>query len=76
MDEAGIHDKLNRILSYIENDEKTGRKGLFTECAEMRRDLDGLLEREKIYMAKVGIIGSIFGAIGAGIVWAFKIFLK
>lgn len=35
-----IHDDLHRILSYLENDGKTGRKGLVTEVEDLKKELD------------------------------------
>lgn len=71
-----LNDKVDRILFYLDNDEKTGKKGLSWQCTEMRKDLDGLLEREKIKLAVTGAIATVFGLIGSGIIFLIKHFMS
>lgn len=61
--------KVERVLSYIENDSMTGRKGLFTQVEENRKNIEDLQRKSLI---KKGVsIG--WGAAGAAIFFLLKI---
>lgn len=53
--------KTDRILYYIDNDPHTGRKGLYQEMADLRVDVNSILDRDKIIRAKIGAFGMMGG---------------
>ena len=61
--------KVERVLSYIENDTTTGRKGLFAQVEENKKNIEGLLRNSLI--RKGMNIG--WGAAGAAIFFLLKI---
>lgn len=61
--------KVERILSYIENDTMTGRKGLFTQVEDNRKNIEDL--QRKSLVRKGVSIG--WGAAGAAIFFLLKI---
>jgi hypothetical protein len=61
--------KVERVLSYIENDTTTGRKGLFAQVEENRTNIEDL---QRTGFIKKGMnIG--WGAAGAAIFFLLKI---
>lgn len=57
--------KTDKILFYLESDNKTKRKGL-VETVEIVKDRVAVLEtRNKIEKAKNGILGAFFGGLTA-----------
>lgn len=61
--------KIDRVLSYIENDSTTGRKGLFAQVEENRMNIE---ELQRSSLIKKGMsIG--WGAAGAAIFFLLKI---
>lgn len=75
--------KLDRVLSYLENDDLTGKKGLVSEVAQMKTDharveskLDIFIadfkKKEAVTTAIKNTKATIFGAIGAGLIYILK----
>lgn len=82
-----IKDGLSRILFYLENDEKTGKKGLVKEMDMLKDDVQGLRntltnfiaeyrQEKAVNKAKVGIIGAIGGSIVTALTWFFTHIFK
>lgn len=78
-----IKDSLHRILFYIENDPKTGRKGIITDVEDIKTNIIDLTQKvdgfiveynkaQAIKNAKIGLISSICGGIAACVVWLIK----
>jgi len=66
---------VTRVLSYIESDAKTGRKGMYeqqevnmnkidTNKEEIGEIRDGIKTDKKVMTGKVGVVTLIFSAIG------------
>lgn len=64
--------KVERILSYIENDSTTGRKGLFAQVEENKQNIEEL--QRGTYIRKGVMMG--WGAAGSVIVILIKIILS
>ena len=60
-----LSDNIKRILSYIENDDSTGRKGMFNDVCDLKDRVGKIEDRYKI---QVGII-AFFSAIGSFCLW-------
>jgi hypothetical protein len=76
-EKSTINQKLDRVLYILENDEKTNRKGLVEDVADMKLNLEELILKQKIFAAKVAFLGVIGGFIFSFCVWAFdKITIK
>lgn len=58
-----LDDKITRILFYLENDEKTGKKGLIGKFEDIEDIINDLVLKDKIKAAKVAGIGISGGAI-------------
>jgi hypothetical protein len=67
--------KIDRILSILENDESINKIGLVHQVHLNERRLNALEEREKIYTAKASILGFIGGTIITIVVWFIEHFL-
>ena len=72
--------KIDRVLSYIETDKTTGRKGLFENQQDLANDHEVL--RDDLQEVKNGINtdkkvlaakGTILGFIGGGVLWLIKL---
>ena len=72
--------KIDRVLSYIETDKTTGRKGLFENQQDLAKDHEQLKDDlqevkneiktdKKVLAAK----GAFLGFIGGGILWLIKL---
>ena len=81
-----IDDKVDRILSYLDNDEKTGRIGLVTQIKHHEINVQALtlkiveMEHQKsidkaVSNTKMAVWGSIGGGIMLFATWLFKILL-
>lgn len=64
--------KVERVLSYIENDSTTGRKGLFTQVEENRKNIEEL--QRNSFIRKGMMVG--WGAAGAAIVFLIQIIIE
>jgi hypothetical protein len=68
-----LSENVKRILSYLENDETTGRKGIFHDVSDLKDRVGKIEDRHKL---QVGLI-AVFSSIGAGLIWLFEhIFIK
>ena len=47
-----LNQKVDRILYYLESDPKTKQEGLVEKVSRIDADLENLLTREKVYLAK------------------------
>ena len=85
MENSDIKDSLNRILFYLENDSRTGRKGIVTEMEDMKESITDLRnsvvrfiaeyrQAQAVKNAKVGLIGALAGGVVTGIAWIIKVF--
>lgn len=86
-DQKDIKDDLKRLLFYVENDPKTGRKGIVTDVEDLKNSQDGLRKTmvdfisdyrqdQAVKRAKIGVIGMIGGTLGTGLWWLFTHFFK
>ena len=72
-----VNQKLDRVLYILENDDKTNRKGLVEDVAEMKKTLEELMFKQKMFAAKVAFLGIIGGFLFSVLVWSYdKIILK
>jgi hypothetical protein len=62
--------KVDKILFYLESDEKTKQEGLVEKVGRIDTELDNLLTREKVYLARFSIIAFLGGAIFQ-LIWVF-----
>jgi hypothetical protein len=63
---------VTKILGYLYNDDRTSTKGLIQQVREVRADVDGLLENNKISLAKKTVLYSVLAAIGGTVIWVLK----
>ena len=66
--------EIQYIKSMLEDNPKTGQKGIVQLSNENKKRLDIFETNEKVRMGKVGVIGFIFGAIGTNIFNIIKFF--
>ena len=72
-----INKKIDRVLYILENDEKTNRKGLVEDVADIKIVLEDLLFKQKMFAAKVAFLGVVGGFLFSVLVWAYdKVILK
>ena len=64
---SDIKDNTNLILSYIQNDPKTNKKGLYEQTQDNITRIEGLEDYKKSIVSKVGLLVSIGGSL-AGLV--------
>jgi hypothetical protein len=55
--------KVDKILFYLESDERTKQEGLVEKVSRIDSDLEKLLTREKVYLAKFSALAFLGGAI-------------
>lgn len=67
--------KVDKILFYLYNDDKTDTKGLVQQVRDMRHDLDKVIVNQKISMAKRAVWNTVFGAIGGAALWLGKVLI-
>lgn len=72
-----LNQKVDRILYYLEYDPKTKQEGLVEKVSRIDADLENLLTREKVYLAKFSALAFAGGAVFK-LCWIFlqKIFMK
>lgn len=72
-----LNQKVDRILYYLESDPKTKQEGLVEKVSRIDADLENLLTREKVYLAKFSALAFAGGAVFQ-LCWIFlqKIFMK
>lgn len=79
-----IHDQQSRILSYLENDPKTGRHGLVTDLELLKKDVTDMRNTFVTFLAEYRQAQAVkyaknvvWGAVGAGMVavgwWLIKL---
>lgn len=69
--------KVDKILFYLESDEKTKQEGLVEKVSRIDSELENLLTREKVYLAKFSVF-AFFGGAAFQMFWIVvqKLFLK
>lgn len=70
----GLTKKVDRILYYLESDPKTKQEGLVEKVNRIDAELENLLIREKVYVAKFSTAAFFGGAVFTGI-WSFLKFI-
>lgn len=77
---ANVSTALNEIAEirhYLHSDKKTNQKGTVELARDNEERIDKLEQREKIYVAKAGVLYSIGVAVGTAVVWMVtKFFIK
>ncbi len=77
MDEIkDLNKKVDRILYYLESDPATKQEGLVEKVNRIDTDLENLLIREKVYLAKFSTAAFFGGAIFTGIWSLIKYLFK
>lgn len=75
-DHEVLKDDVRRILGYLENDDKTNKKGLVQDVHDLRNELAAFISAYKNEQAyKKGIIATISfigGGLGTGVVLLIK----
>lgn len=71
-----IEKKVDRILMYLESDPKTKQEGLVEKVSRIDTELENLLIREKLYVAKFSLAAFFGGAIFTAIWQLIKSKLK
>lgn len=72
-----LSQKIDRILYILENDDKTNRKGLVQDVADMKLSIEEIIFEKKIFAAKVAFLGVVGGFFFSFLVWAYdKVALK
>ena len=66
--------EIQYIKSMLEDNPKTGQKGIVQLSNENKKRLDDIETSEKVRMGKIGVIGVVFGFIGANIFNILKFF--
>ncbi len=66
----------DRILSYIENDEKTGRKGMYEQVSDNTQDIETFKVEKKVWAARLKIISMFFGFIWSALIWGVSLIFK
>ena len=69
-----LEKKVDRILFYLESDDKTNQTGLIEQVSEMRRELADLILWKKVLNAKVTILGGFGGSLFFAISWLVQHF--
>lgn len=67
--------KIDRILSILENDDTINKIGLVYQVQKNEEKLNLLLEREKVYTAKATILGFFGGVLITIITWVIEHFI-
>jgi hypothetical protein len=76
-DRQTLSQKIDRVLYILENDEKTNKKGLVEDVADMKQTLEDLVFKQKMFAAKVAFLGVVGGFLFSVLVWAYdKIIIK
>lgn len=58
-----------QILFILESNNKTNQKGLVETVEEEKDKLNNLLTREKVFLAKASVYGTIGGILASAIIW-------
>jgi len=71
-----VDKKLDKILSYLHNDEGTGTKGLIADFAEHKKQFNEFVIKyeteQQIKRAKIGVLAAVVSMAATGIVFLFK----
>lgn len=65
-----LNKKVDKILFYLESDEKTKQEGLVEKVSRIDNDLEKLLTREKIYLARFSLL-AFLGGFFFQVLWGF-----
>ena len=69
---AALSKKLDQIMFYLHNDDKTGHKGLVSKVEDLHNDFHDFKNKYETNQAIRKTAMGIYGAIGAGIFVAAK----
>lgn len=83
MSEAAVNAlnrKMDRVLDILENDDRTGEKGLVTQFGDLRQEFHAFLRQYNIDQAvkrgKDIVWRIVWGAVGGGVLAALWAFIK
>lgn len=62
-----IETKVDRVLTYLDNDTATGREGLFSVATRNRRDIEGLDKEVREMKVRSAVDKVMWGGAGGGI---------
>lgn len=72
-DVEALKKDVQKILSYLHNDDETGEKGLVAQVRIMQKDFNEFTAAYKteqaVKKAKIGLLGTIGGFIGGFLLW-------
>ncbi len=68
--------KLDRVLLILENDDKTGYKGLVHQTAENKKAIEEMLEKERLKEAVQAGKMAVYGLIGGAVIWIITLIIK
>jgi hypothetical protein len=63
-----LTDNVKRILSYLENDETTGRKGIFHDVSDLKARITAIEDRHKV---RNGVI-AFFSVVASFVFWILR----
>lgn len=75
-DEINISQKLDRVLYILENDDKTNRKGLVQDVADLKAQVQELVTKNKLNESRNALLGAISGAAFTVAFWILQYFIK
>ena len=68
-----LKDNVQKILTYLHNDEGTGELGLVAEVKQLKKEFSAFVSEyhtsQAVKRAKIGLLGTIGGVLGTGLVW-------
>lgn len=71
-----VEKKLDKILSYLHNDEGTGEKGLIADFAEHKKQFNDFVVRyeteQQVKKAKIGVLAGVVSIIATALVFVVK----
>ena len=76
MEELTVNQKLDRILSFLETDPKTNRKGVVEEVADLKIKVQEIITKEKIDESRMTLLGVIGAALFELALWFFQYITK
>lgn len=72
-----LSQKLDRVLYILENDDKTNRKGLVEDVADMKIALEEIIIKQKVFAFKVAFLGVLGGFLFTFGMWFYdKVIIK
>lgn len=70
-----MEEKLNQVLFYLHNDDKTGKRGIVQDIYDLKKDVHSIKSEIADFKTRIGILSIVASGIVTLAGWLIKLFI-